>query len=103
MALGAPFPQLYDWTIGELMDLIRGHEAIRKQELQTQASMLFRHASLVSRMVTGKKGDQFLMVDEFDFLWSDEEREEIKTQMWVNDLEASLRRHSHEGEKDNGG
>lgn len=92
MGAGAPFPDLYDWTWGELCDYISAvHEKARK-DMQTQAMMNFRTVSLLSRMFSAKRGMKFNVMDEYDFLWTDEERNEAKRQALMNKLLAKTKK-----------
>lgn len=54
--------------------------------MREQAALLFRQASLISRMTMGKKGAKYSLMDEFEWLWSREEREQQK----LDELERSL-------------
>lgn len=78
MVAGAPFPDVYDWTWGECLEFVDCREEARINAMRDDAAMYFRHASLLSRMMTAQKGAKFKVLDEFDFLWTDEERKELK-------------------------
>jgi hypothetical protein len=78
MVYGIPFPDIYDWTWGEIAEYINCCEEKQKDDLRIEASMLFRTASMLSRMVMGTKGTTFTVMDEYDFLWSKEEKQKAK-------------------------
>lgn len=78
MVAGAPFPDLLDWTWGEILEYIKCKREQEKEDLRTQALMLFRQASLISRMVSSNKGDKFDVMDEFSFLWSEEDKSKAR-------------------------
>lgn len=78
MVHGAPFPSLYDWTMGELIEFIQCKREARKNELKEQAIMDFKLASLISRMTFGQQGQTFELMEEYDHLWTFEERAEAK-------------------------
>ena len=40
--------------------------------------MDFRFATVLVHMMTAQKGQKFNLMDEYDFLWSDEERAEAR-------------------------
>lgn len=75
MVAGAPFPDVLQWTWGEIVEFIRCKNEARRDELREQASMDFRHAMLVCKVLGSKKGAKFSVMEEYDFLWSKEERE----------------------------
>lgn len=87
MVRGAPWPEIYDWTWGELSDFISARDEARKEHLRDQAVMMFRQASLISSMLVAEKGTKYNVMDEFPFLWSDEERREARVAELKNKLE----------------
>lgn len=78
MVYGIPFPAIYDWTWGEIVEHIECKNETRKQELREEATMNFRTVALLARMLVGQSGQKFSVMDEYDFLWSDEERAEAR-------------------------
>ena len=48
--------------------------------------MNFKTASLISRMVAAQRGQKFNVMDEYSFLWTDEERNEAKREALMNSL-----------------
>ena len=78
---GAPFPELYDWTWGEIVEFIVCYNERQKLENRQLAMMNFKMASLISSMIVGKKGQTHNVVDAFDHLWTEEERAEIHAQI----------------------
>jgi len=48
--------------------------------------MNFRTVSLLSRMVVAQRGQKFNVMDEYSFLWTDEERKEAKREALMNSL-----------------
>lgn len=78
MVYGIPFPDIYDWTWGEIVEFILCYDERRKDDLRVEASMLFRTASMLARMVAGTKGGKFNIMEEYDFLWSAEEHRQAK-------------------------
>lgn len=94
MVYGIPFPEIYAWTWGEIVDYITGVDKKRREELRTQALMNFRTANLIARMVSAQRGQKFNVMDEYEFLWTKEERDEIKVNSLMNSL---LRKTSNVG------
>lgn len=78
MVYGVPFPDIYDWTWGEIIEHIQCKNESRKQELREEASMNFRTVALLAKMLVGQSGQKFNIMDEYSFLWSDEERAEAR-------------------------
>lgn len=75
MIAGAPFPDLYDWTWGELKQFVECKYEARKEELRQQANMYFRTASLIARMCMGSDKNEYRIMDEYSWLWTKEERD----------------------------
>ena len=90
MVRGAPWPDIYDWTWGEISDFISAREESRKESLRDQAVMMFRWASLISSMFASEKGKKYNVMEEFPFLWSDEDRKKAR----VAELKAKLEKRS---------
>jgi hypothetical protein len=88
MASGAPFPDLYDWTWGELVEYIECSKERERDALRKQASMEFTQANLIARMVMGKQGSKFKLMEEYSFLWTDAERREAKKNELIANLTA---------------
>lgn len=80
MQYGIPFPDIYDWTWGEIIDHINCRTEARRVELREEANMYFRTAALIAKMVGGNKGEQYEVTDEYSFLWTDEELADMKRQ-----------------------
>lgn len=78
MVAGIPFPDIYDWTWGEIVEFIVCKQEADTLELKSRATMDMTLASLIARMVMGKKGQQFNVMDEYKWLWTQEERNEAK-------------------------
>jgi hypothetical protein len=77
MVTGLPYPEILDLTWGEIIEFVKCKEEARKTELREQANMDFTHAMLVCKMLSAKKGKKFKVAEEYPFLWSESEREEI--------------------------
>lgn len=56
------------------MDVINAKAEARRNELRERALMDFKHAMLVCKIMGSKKGTKFDIMKEYDFLWSEEER-----------------------------
>lgn len=78
MVHGAPFPSLYEWTLGELNEYISCEEERKQNDLRMQALMDFKHANLIAKLSMGSKGEKVELMEEYDFLWSQEERNEMR-------------------------
>lgn len=76
---GIPFPDIYDWTWGEVQGYIKARNEAERDTLRTQAMMNFHTCQLLARMVSGRKGERLSVMDAFSFLWTDEERQQAKT------------------------
>ena len=74
----APFPDLYDWTWGEIVEYIECRSEARQQELRAEASIYFKTAGALAKMVMGGRGSQLSIMDTYDFLWSDEDRKQAR-------------------------
>lgn len=74
MECGAPFPAILDWTFGEVVDFIECKQTARKTELREQAVMDFHLANTICKMLSAKKGTKISVMEEYDFLWSQEDR-----------------------------
>lgn len=74
MEAGAPFPDFLQWTWGELVDFISCKYEARKTELRERATMDFHFAQIICKMFNAKKGTKMNIMEEYDFLWSEEER-----------------------------
>ena len=96
MVRGAPWPDIYEWTWGEVIEYIACKDEARKEALRDQAMMAFRSASLTMRMIGAQKGTKFSVMEEFAFLWSDEERKAAR----VAELKAKLERRSSRKTRD---
>jgi hypothetical protein len=76
MAYGAPFPDFLDWSWGELVEFITACNKKNLDDLRMQATMDFTHAVLVGKVFSSKK-QKLKVIDEYPFLWSQEERNKI--------------------------
>ena len=72
-----------------MLDYIEAKQKAVKDNARLAASMLFRTASLISRMVTAKRGTQFDAMDEYSFLWTPKERYEAKVQRMLDGLKVA--------------
>lgn len=99
MGAGAPFPDLYDWTWGELVTYIEAKNEARTRELREEAGMLFRHALLTVKIFAAKKGTKFNIMEEFDFLWSDEERNSAAIENFKQQMLAMCKKEEHAEEE----
>lgn len=88
LVAGAPFPDIYDWTWGEVVEFINCHNEAEKDKLRTDASMYFRTASLIVRMLGAKKGEKFAVTSEFGFLWTKQELMEMRKKQLYDQLMA---------------
>lgn len=91
MVAGAAYPQILDLTWGEITEIIQCANEARRNRLRDDASMYFRSASLLCRMISAEKGTKFKVMDEYSFLWTDEERKEAKREELKRKLEAHSR------------
>ena len=48
-----------------------------REELKEQALMDFKHAMLVCKIMGSKRGAKFDVTKEYEFLWTDEERNQM--------------------------
>lgn len=80
MVAGAPFPDLLEWTWGEVVEFISCRNEARRDALRDWATMLFRTSFLTGKVFSAKRGEKFSVMDEYGFLWSDEERKEHQTE-----------------------
>lgn len=60
--------------------------------MQDEAAVLFKTASLISRMMAGKKGEKFALMKEYPFLWTDEERKQQKISALIESFNNSNER-----------
>lgn len=79
MQYGIPFPDIYDWTWGEVSDFIEAKREHRRQELKEEAQMLYKHAILVRKLFGGEAKRGINVIEAFDHLWTAEEVEEMQT------------------------
>lgn len=84
MVYGIPFPDIYEWTWGEIQEYINCKLEHRRSQLKEDAAMYFTTASLIAKMVAGGKGQQFSISDEYKFLWTEKERQDLKVQAIYN-------------------
>lgn len=66
------------------MDYIVARKEARRHAMQDEAAVQFRTASVLARMVVGKKGEKFALMKEYPFLWTDEERKQQKLASIMN-------------------
>lgn len=86
MVAGIPFPDIYDWTWGEIVEFIICKNEAETQELKIRANMDMKLANLIARMVMGTKGEQFDVMYEYKWLWTDKERAEAKIERIMKSL-----------------
>lgn len=80
MVAGAPFPDIYDWTWGEVIEYINCVDERLKDDYRVDASLLFNHATLIGSMFSGKSHRKISVMDSFSFLWSKKERDEVRAE-----------------------
>lgn len=85
---GAEFPDVYDWTWGEIADYVNAKEQARREKARLDASLYFHTASLITKMLSANKGTKFSVMDTYDFLWSKEEHERAKAEARKQSLQA---------------
>ena len=78
MVAGAPFPEIYDWTWGEILEFVKCHEEAELEKERLNASMYFTTAALIPKLIGGQRGQKFTVMDEYSFLWSKEELKKLK-------------------------
>lgn len=88
MVAGAPFPDLLEWTWGEICEFIICKNEARQRELREQANMDFRQAMLICKAFNAKKGAKFSVMEEYDFLWSKEEQEKAAIERFEQQMMA---------------
>lgn len=86
MVHGAPFPGVYNWTWGEIVEYVQCDMERRKGALRDEAQMYFATAALHARMLSAKKDSKFSVMDAYDFLWSDKERAAARAESLKNQL-----------------
>lgn len=86
MLAGAPFPDFYNWTWGEINEFISCKNEARINDLKEQAYMDFKHAMLVCKILGSKRGAKFDVTKEYDFLWSEEERKNMEIERFKNQM-----------------
>lgn len=77
---GIDFPDIYDWTFGEIVNYIKAKKEANRKSRQEDALLLFKTASLVARFSNGTSGQKISMMKEFDYLYNDEEKIEARKQ-----------------------
>ena len=87
MVAGIPFPDIYDWTWGEILEYIRCKNEAQKDRLKADAAMLFKTAALIAKFQNGTNGAKLDVMNEFSWLWTDEERKEAR----VREIEAKFK------------
>ena len=92
MQYGVPFPEIYDWTWGEVSDYIRAKREARRLELREQAQMNFRTAVLLRKLFGGEVKQGINVVEAFDFLWSPEEIYQMQEQALKEQMKALKRK-----------
>lgn len=92
MVAGAPFPDLLDWTWGELAEFIECRYEAKRSELRDQAAMSFQSALTFLKMFGAKKGTKFKVTDEYSFLWSQEEHQQMEIEEFERKMMAQVRK-----------
>lgn len=92
MVAGAPFPDLYDWTWGEILEYIDCKEEARRDTLRDEAAMSFRTVNLMMKMISADKGAKFNVMDAYEFLWTPIERLKARNEEARRKMEASAAR-----------
>lgn len=88
MVAGASFPDLLDWTWGEIVEFICCKEEAKRDELRIRANMDFKHVMLTMKALSAKKGARFSVMEEYDFLWSREERDKAAMEAFERQMMA---------------
>jgi hypothetical protein len=88
---GASFPDLYEWTWGELSSFIMAHMDHEKEQYRMHALMDMTQASIIARMFSGNSGKMTVM-DVYSFLWTQEERQKAKVERLRAKMEAEARK-----------
>lgn len=81
------------------MQYIKAKNEAHREELKTEAQMRFKQAALVVRMLGAEKGQNFKVIDEFSFLWTDEERAKAKQDEIRGKMLNSMERQKAKGAK----
>lgn len=94
MVAGAPFPSLYEWTWGEVIELIVCYNERMKMQERDQAVLMFKQSALIAKMMLGRSGATHSVIDSFDHLWTEEERAQIHYEMECIRMEQYLKAHT---------
>jgi hypothetical protein len=89
---GADFDTVFTWTWGETIMYINARSEARRHELQDEAALQFKTASLLARMVTASRGEKFNVMDTYDFLWTQKERMEAKVNAMKRQIQEANKR-----------
>lgn len=92
MVAGAPFPDLYDWTWGEILEYINCQEEAKRDAMREEASMSFRTVNLFMKMLSADKGQKFSVMEAYEFLWTPMERLKMRNAEARRKMEASAAR-----------
>lgn len=85
---GADLFTVWQWTWGETQAFIDARMDAHRRNLQDEAAVAFRTASVLARMVTADKGTKFNLMTEYPFLWTDEERKQAKVAAILADMDS---------------
>lgn len=96
MVAGAPFPDLLDWTWGEIIEFIECKNEARQEELRENASMYFHTVMMMGKVIGAKKGQTFKITDEYKFLWSQEDLDKMAMEEFERKMMASVRKEDRE-------
>lgn len=75
---GADFNTVYTWTWGETIMYINARSEARRHEMQDEAAIQFKTASVLARMFTANRGEKFNVMESYDFLWTQKEKAEAR-------------------------
>ena len=78
MVAGIPFPDIYDWTWGEIVEYINCKNEADKEKNRMDAAMYFTTASFLSKLFGGQKCVKYTVMTVYDFLWTEEEKKQQK-------------------------
>ena len=88
VGLGGDLFTIWQWTWGETLAFIKARHEAQRHKMQDEAAVAFRTASVLTRMVTADRGTKFQLMDEYPFLWTEEERKQARVAAILADMEA---------------
>jgi len=81
---GVSFFDVYDYTFGELVQIILAKNERKRRESQTSALIAKRQAELITMYIAGKGGD-LKIYNIFPF-WTNEEKKEMLIEEYKNKM-----------------